>query len=228
MRLLDEKTLLTWFEEIEKRVTETRTLKTGEHDVWAAIYAEMHSALDSVFPPSHAILRRWEDAIARAKQIPTGNRVQTPERWVRDELIGIFRTALALLKNGLIRSLADGVRAETVAQCLDQAEALGRTGYAAAAMILAGGALETHLRVLCIRFKLSWQGDGSIGSYKQTLDQARNQGTQSLVSSSDSSQIESWGKDRNEAAHTPANFAKAPQQVLHMVEGIRHFVTRTQ
>jgi hypothetical protein len=188
----------------------------------------MHSALESVFPPSHAILRRWEDAIARAKQIPKGNRIQTPELWVCNELIGIFRTAITLLKNGLIRSLADGVRAETVAQCLDQAEALGRAGYAAAAMILAGGALEAHLRILCMRFNLSWQRDGSIGSYKQSLDQARNQGTQSLVSSSDSSQIESWGKDRNEAAHTLASFAKAPQQVLHIVEGIRQFVARTQ
>jgi len=225
---LDEKILLSWFEDIEKRVSATRALQTGEHDVWAAIFAEMHSALESVFPPSHAILRRWEDAITRAKQLSKGNRIQTPELWVCNELIGIFRTATTLLKNGLIRSLADGVRAETVAQCLDQAEALGGAGYAAAAMILAGGALETHLRVLCIRFNLSWQGAGSIGSYKQSLDQARNQGTQSLVSSSDSSQIESWGKDRNEAAHTPASFAKAPQQVLHIVEGIRQFVARTQ
>jgi hypothetical protein len=225
---LDESTLLTWFEEIEKRVSETRASETVALDVWAASFAEMHAALESVFPPSHTIVRQWEDATSRARRFARGPRVQTPELWIRDELNGIFRTALALLKNGLIRSLADGVRAETVAQCLDQAEALGRAGYAAAAMILAGGALETHLRVLCMRFSLSWQGSGSIGSYKQALDQARNQGTQSLVSSSDSSQIESWGKDRNEAAHVPANFAKAPQQVLHIVEGIRQFVARTQ
>jgi hypothetical protein len=225
---LDEKAILIWDEELEKRVSETRASETVALDVWAAIFAEMHAALECVFSPSHATVRRWEDATSRARGFARGPRVQTPELWIRDELIGIFRTALALLKNGLIRSLADGVRVETVAQCLDQAEALGRAGYAAAAMILAGGALESHLRALCMRCSLSWQGSGAIGSYKQALDHARNQGTQSLVSSSDSSQIESWGKDRNEAAHMPANFAKAPQQVLHIVEGIRQFVARTR
>jgi hypothetical protein len=161
---LDEKALLIWFEELEKRVSESRASQIVAPGVWAAIFAEMHAALESVFPPSHAIVRRWEDATSRARGFARGPRIETPELWIRDELIGIFRTALGLLRTGLIRSLANGVRAETVAQCLDQAEALGRAGYAAAAMLFAGGALETHLRALCMRCSLSWQGSGSIGA----------------------------------------------------------------
>lgn len=225
---MDETTVLAWFEALDERFKETRASRTGEHDIWSAVYTEMRSALETVFPPSHVVVRQWEDAVARAKKIQTGNRVQTPERWVRDELIGIFRTAISLLRNGYLRSLADGIRAETVSQCLDQAVTLARAGYTAAAMVLAGGALETHLRALCVRFGLSWQGNGSIASYKQALDQARNQGAQGSVSSSDSSQVESWGKDRNDAAHSPATFAKTSEQVGHIVEGVRQFLGRTQ
>ena len=225
---MDEKTVLAWFESLEQRFNETRASKTGEDDVWSAIYTEMRSALDVAFPPSHVVLRKWEDAVARAKTINRGNRVQVPEGWDSDELIGIFRTGTSLLRSGHLRSLVDGIRAETVAQCLDQAEALVRSGYAAAAMVLAGGALETHLRSLCVRFGVSWQGNGSIASYKQTLDQARNQGAQSKVSSSDSSQIESWGKDRNDAAHSPSAFTKTAPEVGHVIEGVRQFLGRTQ
>ena len=225
---MDEKTALAWFEALEKRFTETRASKTGEHDVWSAVYSEMRSALETVFPPSHVVVREWEDALARAKKIQSGNRIQTPEHWVRDELIGIFRTGLSILKNGYLGSLTAGIRAETVAQCLDQADTLARAGYAAAAMVLVGGGLETHLRGLCGRFGCSWQGNGSIASYKQALDQGRNQGKQATVSSSDSSQIESWGKDRNDAAHSPATFAKTLQEVGHIIEGVRQFLGRTQ
>jgi hypothetical protein len=223
-----ESEVLGWFEELEKRAQELRVSRTGEHDVWAAVFAELHTALESVFPPSHAVLRRWDEARKRALQVILGNNVETPEIWVKGELLGIFQAAGKILRDGRLRTLADGVRAETVSQCLDQGELLARSRHAAAAMVLAGGGLETHLRTLCIRFGLTWQGDGSIAKYKQALDQGRKQGTQSIVSSSDSSLIESWGKDRNEAAHTPTTFSKTPADVLHSIEGMRNFLARAQ
>lgn len=225
---MNEQIALEWFETLQQRFISIRSSRTGEHDVWSALFVEMRSAIESVFQPSHVVVRQWHDAVERAKKVLVGNRVQTPESWVKDELFGIFQTALSILKNGYLRSLADGIRAETVAQLFDQADALVRNSYTVAAMVIAGGALETHLRGLCRSFGLSWQGSGSIASYKQALDQARNQGLQSKVSSSDSSQIESWGKDRNEAAHSPANFTKTPQQVAVIIEGMRQFLGRTQ
>ena len=53
---MDEKTVLAWFESLEQRFTETRASKTGEHDVWSALYTEMRSALETVFPPSHVVV----------------------------------------------------------------------------------------------------------------------------------------------------------------------------
>lgn len=225
---LDEAGALAWLEALDRRYADTRAAQNGETDIWSAIFSEMRTALEAVLPPGHVLIRQWQDAIGRAKAINRGNRVELPEHWVSGELIGLLRTATSLLRDGRLRSLADGVRAETIAQCLDQADSLVRSKYAAAAMVLAGGGLETHLRNLCIRFGASWQGNGSIAAYKQALDQTRNQGLQSVVSSSDSSQIEAWGKDRNEAAHTPASFAKSPEEISLAIAGIRSFLSRTE
>jgi hypothetical protein len=225
---MDEKSLLAWFDQIGTRITIFRTSPTGEHDAWASLFTEMQTALESIFPQSHPVLRRWEDALSRGKQSQRGNHLQTPEKYVSKELMGTFEAAHRLLQEGHARRFADGIRAETIAQCLGQAETLARFGYASAAMVLAGGALETHLLHLCERFCLSWQGDGSISKYNQALGQARSQGMQDLVTSSDSSAITSWGQDRNGAAHSPLTFTKTQPEVLLIVEGIRQFLLRTQ
>jgi hypothetical protein len=224
---MDEQSLLTWFEQMEGRVSQTFTPGTHQYAMRTALLTEMQTALESVFPPSHTVLRRWEDVRSResqALQNDHGSRLE----FAQDELIAIFRVAHRLLKEGHAHKFADGIRAETTMQCLDQAEALVKAGYVAAAMVLAGGALETHLQNVCGRFALSWSGDGSISKYKQALDQARNQGLQNLVTSSDSSLIESWGKDRNTAAHTPTAFTKTPAEVRLAIEGIRQFLARAE
>jgi hypothetical protein len=224
---MDEQSLLTWLEQIDKRISQVFIRGTHQYAVRAAVLTEMQTALESVFPPSHAVLRRWEDVRSRESQALQSDFGGALD-FVQDELVEIFRVAHRLLQEGHARRFADGIRAETIIQCLDQADALARIGYVAAAMVLAGGALESHLCALCVRFNLSWQGNGSIGSYKQALDQARNQGTQNVVSASDSSQIDSWAKDRNDAAHTPVGFIKTQQAVLHIIEGMRQFLGRTQ
>jgi hypothetical protein len=136
---------------------------------------------------------------------------------------GIFQAAYRLLKEGHTRKFVDGVRAETIVQCLDQAAALVGNGYVIAAMVLAGGALETHLHNLCSRFSLSWSGDGSISKYNQSLVKARNQGVQSLVTAGDSNLIEAWGEDRNTAAHEPTKFTKTSQEVRLSIEEFASF-----
>jgi hypothetical protein len=73
-----------------------------------------------------------------------------------------------------------------------------------------------------------WPGDGSISKYNQALAQSRNQGGQSIVSSSDTNLIESWGKDRNEAAHSPTSFSKTKEQVQLTIAGISQFLARTE
>jgi hypothetical protein len=219
---------LRWFDELEKRATQIRASQTGEHDVWSSLFAEMHTAVAAVFPPSHVIPTRWQDAVDRASSINRGNRVELPELRVASELIGTFQAAHRLLKDGRLGRLAEAVRAETVGECITQAATLASSGYPVAAIVLAGGGLEMHLKGLCVRFALMWPGEGSIAKYNQALAQARNSGTQNIVTSSDTNLIEAWAKNRNEAAHSPATFSRQPVEVQLAIEGIRQFLSRTE
>jgi hypothetical protein len=225
---VNETAILEWYGQLLKRATDLRAAGGAEPRAWATVFSEMHVALESVFPSSHAILRRWQDARLHGEKKIRGHDTELPERWVADEIIGLFEAASNLVKEGHLRRLADGIRAETIAHCLNQADLLANGAYFASAMVLAGGALETHLANLCIRFSLSWTGDGTIAKYNQALGQARNQGTQSMVTASDSNLIEAWAKDRNAAAHTPATFAKPAEEVLLAIQGIRQFLARTE
>lgn len=225
---MDENGLLIWFEEIDGRVNELLyPNRTHDHGSWTDLFTNMETALENIFRPSQPVLRNWNDTMSRERQALQDDHAGKLQM-AQDDLIAIFRRAHHLLKSGRIRGFADGVRAETIAQCLDQADVLASGGYVVAAMALAGGALETHLHNLCERFSLSWPGEGSISKYNGALGQARNQGTQSLVTASDSNLIDSWGKDRNDAAHHPTTFNKTKQAVQLAIEGIRQFLARSQ
>ncbi len=142
-------------------------------------------------------------------------------------LRSIFTAAHEILRSGRLSSLIEGIRAETVAELLDQAKTLASGGYQVAAVVIAGGALETFLLHLCNRNKLTWQGDGSISKYEGALAQARNSGTE-IISATDCKQVIAWGGIRNDAAHSPATFKRSEEQVDLMVEGIRQFIARYQ
>jgi hypothetical protein len=150
-----------------------------------------------------------------------------PETSIFQEFEGIFTSACDQLKQGRIASLAEGVKAETVAECLEVAESLVASKHAVAAMVVAGGALEVHLRHLCVRFGLSLPTPGSIEKYNQLLAQARNNGI-ATISPTDAKEVTSYGGSRNDAAHDPTTFSRTPDEVRLIIQGIRQFIGRTQ
>jgi hypothetical protein len=64
---------------------------------------------------------------------------------------GIFASAHEQLREGRLDSFIDTVRAQAEDDLLEQAEALRDDGLLVAATVLAGGALEVHLRQLCAK-----------------------------------------------------------------------------
>jgi hypothetical protein len=62
-------------------------------------------------------------------------------------------------------SLIDGIRVKTVGEVLEQAESAARERSCRGAMVMAGGALETHLKHLRLKYGITWQGHGSIRKY---------------------------------------------------------------
>ena len=123
---MDAQSLLAWFEQIDERISQTFTPTTYQFAERAALLVEMKTVLESVFLPWHAVLRNWEDA--RSREALQRDHT-TNLAFAQDELIAIFRMAHRLLKEGHARRFADGIRAETIAQCLDQVDVLLRGGY---------------------------------------------------------------------------------------------------
>ena len=198
-----------------------------EYDEKAATrwITEAESALASVLPPGHALRARWGAILKRADD---GNPHFLSVDSTVDAAKATFETARSLLKSGRLSSLVEGVRAESVMELLDQAEVLADQGYAAAAAVTAGGALESHLRHLCDRNGCLPSGHGSIGKYRTELDKQRVAGNE-IVSLTDLKLVDGWGGMRNDAAHDPSSFTKTPAEVTAtMTVPIRQFVGRSQ
>lgn len=179
------------------------------------------SALKSVFPPGHTLVKRWDSLLDKSGGNPGAWRIGSTFNSIR----AVFESAHAQLKDGRVAGLVDSIRAESVSELLDQAEALWTSKYLAAATVIAGGALESFLRHLCDRNALTWNGAGSITKYEMALTQARHAGKE-IISATDNKLVTGWGGMRNDAAHSPAQFKLSGDQVRLMIDGIRDFVAR--
>jgi len=218
--------ILKWFEEIARKPIKLHVSATGatewyEHEEAVAWLTEAHSALESVFPPGHAVNRSWQTIIGSTAKNPDG----LSTRAVADAARGVVRSAYEQLYSGRLSSLAVGILAESVMELLDQAETLNRGNFVVAAAVIAGGALESHLSHLCKKSQVTWSGDGSIEKYNNAIGEARNKGTE-ICSATDGKLVTAWGGIRNEAAHAPGAFARSVQDVGSMILGVRQFVAR--
>ena len=213
----------SWFEELIKRVASLPRIKSQYGSVcetqaaqeWAT---EAESALAAVFPESHATRQAW----ARIHKDPRARSI--PE--VFERFVGVFRGAYNQVRDNRLASLIDIVRLESEDELLDQAMSLARADYLVAATVIAGGALETHLRYYVDKHGLSFTGDGSISKYNGAVGQARK-ANPSLYSVTDGKLVESWGGLRNDAAHTPKEFNRTKDEVKLMIDGVRQFIART-
>jgi hypothetical protein len=221
--------VLPWFEELGEK---SKSLpiegfaagggtKAHQMQAFQAWMTEAETAIDGVFPPTHAIRTKWAKAEKSLEPFNNGAYV------VGDAVIGVFQAALQLLREGRLGSLLDVVRVETESELLDQSQTLLDANHRAAATVIAGGVLEVHLRSLCDKLGLVITGGGSISKYDGAIAQARNLGTVTAYSVTDSKQVSVWGGMRNDAAHDPGAFSSSRDEVGRMIEGIREFIPRT-
>ncbi len=221
--------VLPLFEELDKKAkalpievfgmaSETKAHEMGAFQAWMS---EAEAAIDGVFPPTHAIRSRWVKAEKQLKPFNDATYV------VGNVVIGVFQAALSILRSDSLGSLLDVVRVETENDLLDQAQVLLKANHKAAAAVIAGGALEAHLRSLCGKYGLTIPGDGSISKYDASIAQSRNLGTVTVYSATDSKLVSGWGGTRNDAAHDPGAFSSTKEDVSRMIDGIRDFIPRT-
>src|SRR5579864_3023107 len=160
---MTRKEVLDWFEDLVKRSEQVER----EHDSYGLgryieksarqWITEAGSALAAVFPEKHPCRPDW-DQIWNLLGIRGTN-------YGFDELVGIFKGAANLVRGGRIGTLIEAIRVESESDLLEQAEALLEKDYLAASTVIAGGALESHLKHLCDRHGLSGSLRGSISAY---------------------------------------------------------------
>src|SRR5207248_66556 len=108
---MTEAETLAWYERLAKGVQDGAG---GDIAEWIT---DAESALASVFPSGHTVRTSWAAARKRAQGNPRYIGFPNPEERTIAEFVGIFKSAQRQLKEGHLRTLAEGVRAETVAEC---------------------------------------------------------------------------------------------------------------
>jgi hypothetical protein len=236
---MNEADALGWLKDLSRRARNVPDLVPGasinyfyaplEASAWLA---ESQTALHGIFPAGHALIGAWTAIFERAKtniiKGPAGDiDLRQPNAKTHfNAAIGVMDAAVSILEAGRLRTMLDGIQAQTVSEVLEQAEGLLAARHTVAAAVLAGGALETHLLHLCRRNGLTWPGEGSISKYDQAISQARNAGTVEVYGVTDTKLVGGWGGLRNDAAHDPTNFEHTPGEVRLMIDGIRLFIVR--
>jgi hypothetical protein len=191
--------------------TVTVTPDEKECQAWVV---QAGAALADVFPERHAARVTWERLI----QSNAGKYINP----CLDQLRGIFNGAAELVRQGYVGTLIESIQAETLVELLDQADDHLAQGSLIAAVGIAGGVLETHLRHLIDRHNLAVQGHGSIEKYNLLIRKEAKE----IYSLGDQKQITAWGHTRNLADHEPLKFNNSKEEVLLMLQGIRNFLNK--
>jgi len=142
-------------------------------------------------------------------------------------IVGVVKALLDDVKAGHLQSLVELVHAETFADFLDMAQHLADTGYKDAAGVIAGSALESHLRALCAKAGLSidfTKPDGTIAPKKAESMNSDLAGA-NVYSKLDQKNVTAWLDLRNKAAHGKYAEYQAGQ-VSMLIAGVRDFLTR--
>lgn len=140
---------------------------------------------------------------------------------------GVVNALYADVKAGYLQSLVELVHAEAFADFLDMAQHLLDAGYKDAAGVIAGSALEAHIRLLCARSGIApdlVKPDGSAVPKKaDTMN--TDLASAGVYSKLDQKGVTAWLDLRNKAAHGKYGEYKS-EQVTLLVAGVRDFLVR--
>ena len=131
--------------------------------------------------------------------------------------IGVLKSLKNALEQDLLGEIEDLVRAEVFTDFLEMAQHLLEAGYKDPAATLVGGVLENGLRKIAEKHNVAVKDKDDISSLNTKLGDARAYGPL------DRSQIQTWKKLRDSAAHGNYDEYTKPK-VEAMLEGVRRFL----
>ena len=181
---------------------------------FAAFRSSALSFLGNVFGASHPYCTDFDSSVSKAyiAQVEAG--------------VGIVAAARSELAGGWLQTTRGLLSAEIFADFLEMAEHLLSEGYKDAAAVIAGSALEEHLRQLAVAVNVSTTRtkDGVEVPLKADALNA-DLAKAGAYSKLDQKSITAWLDLRNKAAHGRYD-EYGRDQVALMVEGVRQFISR--
>lgn len=141
-------------------------------------------------------------------------------------IIGVIESLKFDLEAGYLANFSELIHGEIFGDFLEMAEHLSDEGYKDAAAVIAGSALEAHLRQLCIKNGISVEMSTAKGIQPKKADAMNSElGSANLISKLDQKSVTAWLDLRNKAAHGRyTEYVK--EQVALLITGIRDFITR--
>ena len=150
--------------------------------------------------------------------------------WIQNKMLsilGVVESLRAGVEAGYINSITELIHGELFGDFLEMARYLLDEDYKDPSAVVAGAALEAHLRQLCVKNGIAtYVVSGSAGSHPKKAD-AMNAELAKVPAYSglDQKSVTAWLGLRNKAAHGEfSEYSKG--QVALMVTGIQDFITR--
>ncbi len=140
-----------------------------------------------------------------------------------DVYLGILRALAADIDEGWIEGVAELLHASTFSDFLDQATELQVKGFKDAAAVIAGSALEAHIRLLCDKYSVATMLPS--GEPKKVDVMNADLVKAGAYNNLQQKAVTSWLGIRNSSAHGQYNDYDA-RQVRSLIDAVREFILR--
>lgn len=190
---------------------------------------------DSGYEAAHQLITRSKASIERiggkdsaySKQIESILARPREHDYNKLKMIaGVVESLYADLQAGYLSSVSELIHGELFADFLEMSGHLLNEGYKDAAAVIAGSALESHLRQLCIKNSIDVEVTTPKGIHQKKADQMNaDLARANVYSKLDQKNVTAWLDLRNKAAHGHyTEYSK--EQVALLNSGVRDFLTR--
>lgn len=141
-----------------------------------------------------------------------------------DSLFGVIKSLYKDISSGYLEDVSELIHGELFADFLEMADHLLKEGYKDAAAVIAGSALESHLRQLCIKNDIDTE-DTRNSHPKKTDKLNAELAKEDVYKKYDQKSVTAWLDFRNDAAHGHYDEYRK-EQIAIMIKGIRDFIAR--
>lgn len=190
--------------------------------------SDLHiAALTGLVAQARAAVRRVAGPGSAHEDLADGiMREDRSAGWKACQLAGVVTALLHDVQEDRLEPIAELIHGELFGDFLEMADHLLEQGYKDPAAVVAGAALEAHLRLLCRKHAVDPTYLATSGPRPKKADQINSDLVKAKAYEPlDQKSVTAWLDLRNHAAH--GDFGKyTADQVALMIQGIRDFITR--